>query len=77
VRSSEAPGCSAPQTEGFTASEAIAMSRSSGADPRVGTFGLFELCPALDTDGRTANLVAHCVLACMQGFGKRKKRRAK
>lgn len=77
VRWSDAPGCSAPQTEGFSASEAIAMSRSAGAHPSVQSFGVFELCPPLDPDGRTANLVAHCLLACIQGIASRKKRRAK
>lgn len=72
VNWAEAPGCSAPQTEGFTASEAIEMSFLSGQNPRVRSFGVFELSPALDPDGRTANLVAHCVAACIRGRASRK-----
>jgi formiminoglutamase len=77
VNWAEAPGCSAPQTEGFTAGEAIRMSRESGACSRVKSFGIFELSPALDPDGRTANLVAHCVAACVEGIGSRTKPRKK
>ena len=73
VQISDAPGCSAPQTLGFQASEVIQMSFLSGAHPRVASFGLFELSPALDPDGRTALLAAHCVSACIQGFESRAK----
>jgi formiminoglutamase len=69
VQWAEAPGCSAPQTEGFTANEAIGMSELSGAAPKVKTFGLFELSPALDPDGRTAALSAHCIKAFLRGRG--------
>lgn len=67
----EAPGCSAPQTEGFSASEVIQMSYLAGAHERVSSFGIFELSPALDPDGRTTLLVAHCINACLRGFGTR------
>lgn len=70
VRSSEAPGCSAPQTVGFRAEEAIGMSRLSGAEKKVASFGIYELSPPLDQDGRTAQLVAHCMLAFIEGRGK-------
>lgn len=75
VNWAEAPGCSAPQTEGFTAAEAIAMSFASGANPRVKSFGVFELCPPLDPDGRTANLVAHAVAACIRGVAGRTRKK--
>ncbi|HEY8279542.1 MAG TPA: formimidoylglutamase [Bdellovibrionota bacterium] len=73
VRFSEAPGCSAPQILGFTAAEAIRMSFLSGAHPRVDSFGIFELSPPLDPDGRTCLLVAHCINACLEGFATRLK----
>jgi len=69
---SDAPGCSAPQTEGFSATEVIRMSFLSGCHPRVESFGVFELSPALDPDGRTALLVAHCINACLNGFAQRR-----
>lgn len=72
ARFSDAPGCSAPQTEGFSATEVIRMSFLAGAHSRVESFGVFELSPALDPDGRTALLVAHCINACLTGYALRK-----
>jgi formiminoglutamase len=69
VQWSDAPGCSAPQTLGFTAAEAIAMSELAGACKKLKSFGLFELSPPLDPDGRTAALAAHCVNAFLKGRG--------
>jgi formiminoglutamase len=63
----DAPGCSAPQTLGFTAAEAILMSRLAGENGKVKSFGVFELSPPLDPDGRTATLAAHCINAFLQG----------
>lgn len=74
VNWAEAPGVSAPQTIGFKAEEVIAMSQLSGLHSKVGSFGIYELSPALDPDGRTASLVARCASAFIQGFGQRKKR---
>jgi formiminoglutamase len=76
VRFSDAPGCSAPQTLGFSAEEVIRMSFESGRHPRVESFGLFELSPPLDPDGRTALLAAHCINACLEGYAIRKKVKA-
>lgn len=73
VQLADAPGCSAPQTVGFLPTEAIQMSFHAGAHPRARSFGVFELSPALDPDGRTALLVAHCINACIAGYGGRKK----
>lgn len=73
VQISDAPGCSAPQTLGFSASEAIEMSYAAGAHPRVDSFGIFELSPPLDSDGKTSLLVAHCINACLSGFATRTK----
>lgn len=73
VQFADAPGCSAPQTLGFQPTEVIQMSFLSGAHLRVDSFGIFELSPALDPDGRTALLVAHCINACVSGFATRLK----
>lgn len=74
VNWAEAPGASAPQTMGFQAKEAIAMSRAAGAHAKVCSFGIYELSPALDSAGRTASLVAHCANAFLQAYGERRKR---
>jgi formiminoglutamase len=73
VNFAEAPGCSAPQTLGFQASEVIQMSFRTGEHPRAKGYGVFELSPALDPDGRTALLVAHCINACILGYSARRK----
>jgi formiminoglutamase len=76
VQIADAPGCSAPQTIGFSPSEVIQMSFATGAHARVDSFGIFELSPPLDPDGRTALLVAHCINACLQGFSTRRQVRS-
>jgi len=53
-----APGVSAPQPEGFTASEAYQMLEIAGADPKVRSLGIFELAPPLDVQDQTARLAA-------------------
>lgn len=73
VQWSDAPGCSAPQTLGFTAAEAVQMSLLAGQNKKVKSFGLFELSPPLDPDGRTAALAAHCINAFLRGKGAWKK----
>jgi formiminoglutamase len=73
VHLAEAPGCSAPQTLGFTTAEVIQMSSLAGAHTGVRSLGIFELSPPLDPDGRTALLVAHCINACILGYCERKK----
>ncbi|RZA06843.1 MAG: hypothetical protein EOP11_09285 [Proteobacteria bacterium] len=69
VNWAEAPGCSAPQTLGFTGAEVIRMAEIAGAEKKVRTFGLFELSPALDRDGQTATLAAHCINGFLRGRG--------
>lgn len=69
VQWADAPGCSAPQNVGFTAAEAIELARLSGQNKKLKSFGLFELSPPLDPDGRTAALAAHCIKAFLEGKG--------
>jgi formiminoglutamase len=73
VQISDAPGCSAPQTLGFSPTEVIQMSFFSGAHARVDSFGIFELSPPLDSEGKTTLLVAHCINACLRGYATRLK----
>jgi formimidoylglutamase len=53
-----APGVSAPQAEGFTASEIIEMMEIAGKNKKTVSLGLFELNPEHDADNRTARLAA-------------------
>ncbi|MBY0471818.1 formimidoylglutamase [bacterium] len=54
-----APGVSAPQAEGFSASEAMEMVEVAGREKKVISLGIFELNPLHDVGGRTARLAAH------------------
>ena len=72
VQSSDAPGCSAPQTMGFTAADVIEISYESGKHKKVCSFGIYEVSPILDQDNRTAILAAHCVHSFLKGFELRK-----
>ena len=56
--SSFAPGVSAPQSEGFTASELIAMAEIAGAEKKCISLGIFELNPEHDRDDQTSRLAA-------------------
>ena len=52
------PGVSAPQAEGFTASEVIQMLEVAGADKKVTSLGIFELAPPLDHHDLTSRFAA-------------------
>jgi formiminoglutamase len=67
VRSFEAPGCSAPQTLGLSASDMIDIAFEAGKAKQVSSFGIYEVSPPLDQDHRTAQLAAHCILAFLRG----------
>jgi formiminoglutamase len=64
-----APGCSAPQVSGFSQTEALEMALVAGKQKKVRSFGVFEVSPALDSDGRTATLAAHCISEFLRGKG--------
>ena len=53
-----APGVSAPQAEGFTASEMIEMMEIAGSEKKVVSLGIFELNPEHDLEDITARLAA-------------------
>lgn len=61
VAAAFAPGVSAPQAEGFSASEIIEMMEEAGRASKVVSLGVFELNPLLDLDDRTARLGATAV----------------
>lgn len=55
------PGVSAPQSEGLSAREGIAIVEIAAADPHVISLGVFELNPLFDADSKTARLAATLV----------------
>jgi formimidoylglutamase len=68
-----APGVSAPQPEGFSASEIFQMLEIAGADPKVISLGIFELSPPLDLGDQTSRLAAQAAWKFMQNKLNRKK----
>ena len=52
------PGVSAPQGEGFTASEVYQMLEIAATDKKVTSLGVFELSPPLDLNHQTARVAA-------------------
>jgi len=72
ARSSDAPGCSAPQVRGFSAENIIQMSKLAGKHGKVRSFGIYEVSPPLDQDNRSSTLAAHCILQFLEGFEMRK-----
>ena len=52
------PGVSAPQAEGFTASEVFQILEIAGSDKKVTSLGIFELAPALDIHDLTSRCAA-------------------
>ena len=70
VQMAHAPGVSAPQAEGFTASEFLEMAAICGRYPQVCSIGFFELAPDLDVQNMTTRLVAtaiHRYLSAISG----------
>jgi len=66
-----APGVSAPNPAGWSPRDAEPWVLACGADPRVRSFDLMELCPPHDEGGRTARLAVHLFLAFLAGFATR------
>lgn len=71
VQMAHAPGVSAPQVDGFTPGEFLAMARLCGENPNVATIGFFELAPPLDEGQRTTRLVATAVHRFLSGLSER------
>ena len=55
------PGVSAPQAEGFSARELMAMLEAAGETPQTRSLGIFELNPLHDVGDRTARLAATAI----------------
>ncbi len=68
-----APGVSAPQPEGFNATEVFQMLEIAGADSKVISLGIFELSPPLDVQDHTSRLAAQAAWKFMQNKMNRNK----
>lgn len=72
VRQSDAPGGSSQSPNGFSGEEACALARYAGISDKVSSFGVYEYNPALDSNGRTAHLMAQMVWYFIEGCNSRK-----
>ena len=61
VKSSDAPGVSAPGSFGFTSEDAIKIASLAGKDGRAKIFEISEVNPRFDVDGRTSRLAASMI----------------
>ena len=71
VDAAEAPGVSAPATNGLTAAEWLAIARAAGRSPHTSSMDLVEVNPRFDVDGRTTRLAAVTIWAFLQGLAGR------
>ncbi|MEW6056372.1 MAG: formimidoylglutamase [Bdellovibrionota bacterium] len=71
VQMAHAPGVSAPQSEGFTSEEFLAMARICGESSAVATIGFFELAPPLDENQKTTRLVATAIHRYLSALSRR------
>jgi formiminoglutamase len=72
VRSSDAPGCSAPSPIGLTAYEACAIARIAGTH-RTTMFDIVEVSPPHDIDSRTSRLAARMIAYFLAGIAESKR----
>ncbi len=72
VRQADAPGNLNHSPNGFSGEEACALSRYAGISDKVSSFGIYELNPEFDNQGRTAHLVAQMIWYFIEGYNGRK-----
>lgn len=68
IRSSDAPGCSAPSPIGFTAEQSLAMSFAAGLNNSTRVLDIVEVSPGYDNDGRTCRLAARMIANFIAGY---------
>lgn len=71
VRSSDAPGASAPTPTGLTAEEVLECAYLAGSEPKSVMLDICEFNPKYDVDGRTAKLAAMIVANFLAGMANR------
>ena len=74
VACSEAPGVSAINPVGLSASDADQIAYQCGRNDAVRYFDVMELNPRFDIDGRTSRLAARMILSFIAGFAGRESR---
>lgn len=72
IRQSDAPGNLNHSPNGFSGEEACALSRYAGISDKVTSFGIYELNPEFDNEGRTAHLVSQMIWYFIEGYNSRK-----
>lgn len=68
VQSSDAPGVSAPSSQGFSASEILRYAFYSGRHYSTQLIDIVEVNPIVDADGRTSRLAALIIMNFLNGF---------
>jgi len=71
VRSSDAPGVSAPSPVGLTAEQICRIGTIAGRDPRTRILEVSEVNPTVDVDGRTSRLAALVLMHALVELGPR------
>lgn len=71
ARVSDAPGASAAYPNGFTAAELEKIAYLAGRDEKIKMLDIFEICPLLDIDNRTAALGASIMFYFLRGVKER------
>ncbi|HYM21531.1 MAG TPA: formimidoylglutamase [Candidatus Kapabacteria bacterium] len=68
IRTSDAPGCSAPSPQGFSSDAALDICRIAAASGRLRGFDIVEVSPPFDIDGRTSRLAARMAASVLAGL---------
>lgn len=71
VRRSDAPGTTRPGPNGFHGEEICQLMRYAGVSEKISSVAIYEMDPARDQDGTTAQLVAQMVWCFLDGFRSR------
>jgi formiminoglutamase len=71
VRQSEAQGVTMPSPNGFFGHEICRLARYAGSSNHLKALGIFELCPANDSNLHTCHLAAQIIWYFIEGFSLR------
>jgi formiminoglutamase len=72
IKHSDAPANPNASPNGFYAEEACQMMRYAGMNDKLSSIGIYEINPAFDTGGKTANLAAQMIWCFLDGIYSRK-----
>jgi formiminoglutamase len=71
IDAAQAPGVSARNPLGLGVAHAAELAEAAGLRREIKHFDVMELCPAHDTDERTAHVAAYLFLSFMAGYARR------